>query len=941
MGNREFKGGPEGELHFSEEELSELKQELDAHSVPGTAHRSNKLHIRSDMEVGIEDTLPARRRPRTTGTIPLTLLPKRPPADTANVAPPPGSAPLEPTPTPPPIEPTPTPAPIEPAPTPAPIVPTPTPTPPVKQDLSKTMLGFGPDVMPTAPTPAPEPPAPTMVPAPAPTEVPPADEPEPPAPAQEPDDVSVPAADEPAQAAAAPVEILDDLADDLSDPEDAPTVPSMSAAVGDLFARLPPVSVPDDLFDTQPGDAEPDDRDPIERLVSAEIVLDIDTPEEPEEEARPEVRPEDIEPEDIETASGDPLDLPPSVAELDPEDLPTTLMLSDQRESRELVKGILAEVPGLPDPDEDDTLELSPETVQQALESARKAAAEQAEAEAAIPAAPEEGDEEPPPAPEDSDEEEAPDEHAGEPGEEPPEATADEEADEPPEPEPDDDIADWAAEDQPTDLSVAPELDAEEGDEAAVPAEPDEEIAAATVEPEEEESGEVALESDDLEEMPEDADDEPASSSRITLDEEAPEDDPGGEEAPGEDEPVMPALVEPEEELSMPALPEMAELLSPPEVEVTSAPEVPEDEVAEVSPDEVGLTEVSEDEDEDEVEELSPDDIGLQEVLTPLPQFHSPFDNVADEPDNVLRIPVGEPVDDDIMTSAPVIDSPPPSPSPRPVPPEEPAAREGARPTPQRHVQVGGQRKRPWYADVFDEDWYRISPLPPPAQVKREILFLEESLKPTPDSQMLELGCGAGQHVIEMARKGYKVTGFDMSLQLLIQAGELAQREGLQVDFLQGDFKDIGVEERFDAVYSIHSRFGYFNDDRNRQAIESVNRSLKKGGRFLLDVVNRDYCLRDLPARVWREAAGCLVLEEVEFEYFTSRIVSKRTVVFEDGRHLEQEISVRVYSLHEVGNLLHKAGFRVLQVSGNLAHPGIFFGNHSRSLMFLAEKKGR
>ena len=72
---------------------------------------------------------------------------------------------------------------------------------------------------------------------------------------------------------------------------------------------------------------------------------------------------------------------------------------------------------------------------------------------------------------------------------------------------------------------------------------------------------------------------------------------------------------------------------------------------------------------------------------------------------------------------------------------------------------------------------------------------------------------------------------------------------------------------------------------------------------MLIEILNRDYVIADLPTRVWWEGDGCVVLEEVELNYFSSRIQVNRSVVFDDGRQLEQEISVRAYSLHEVGKL--------------------------------------
>jgi len=95
----------------------------------------------------------------------------------------------------------------------------------------------------------------------------------------------------------------------------------------------------------------------------------------------------------------------------------------------------------------------------------------------------------------------------------------------------------------------------------------------------------------------------------------------------------------------------------------------------------------------------------------------------------------------------------------------------------------------------------------------------------------------------------------------------------------------------------------------------------------------------DLPVRVWWEGTGCVVLEEVDFNFHTSRINTHRSIVFEDGRQLEQELSVRAYSLHEIGRLLRQAGFRVVDVSGGLATRGDFFGSASRNLLIVAEKR--
>jgi hypothetical protein len=80
------------------------------------------------------------------------------------------------------------------------------------------------------------------------------------------------------------------------------------------------------------------------------------------------------------------------------------------------------------------------------------------------------------------------------------------------------------------------------------------------------------------------------------------------------------------------------------------------------------------------------------------------------------------------------------------------------------------------------------------------------------------------------------------------------------------------------------------------------------------------------------------VLEEVDFNYHTSRVLIRRSVVFGDGRQSEQELSMRAYSLHEVGRLLRQAGLRVLEVSGGLATKSRFFGSASRNIIAVCER---
>ncbi len=269
----------------------------------------------------------------------------------------------------------------------------------------------------------------------------------------------------------------------------------------------------------------------------------------------------------------------------------------------------------------------------------------------------------------------------------------------------------------------------------------------------------------------------------------------------------------------------------------------------------------------------------------------------------------------------PVAHKPPPAPAVEPLPPRR------------------KRRVKPWWEEIFDKDYARTLPFLSPAETTREATFVVDVLGVLPGAALLDVGCGDGRHVLELVGRGYQVTGLDLALDLLIRAAEDARRGGITANFVHGDMREPLFQAQFDGAYCLSTTFGYFDDDTNRKVAANLAAAIKPGGRVLIDVVNRDYIVRDLPTRVWWQGEGCLVLEEVDFNYFSSRLQVQRQVIYDDGRQVEQEISIRAYSLHELGKILHHAGFRVTEVSGDLTMRGRFFGAQSRQLLVVAEKK--
>jgi SAM-dependent methyltransferase len=286
--------------------------------------------------------------------------------------------------------------------------------------------------------------------------------------------------------------------------------------------------------------------------------------------------------------------------------------------------------------------------------------------------------------------------------------------------------------------------------------------------------------------------------------------------------------------------------------------------------------------------------------------------------------------------SAPLDSSTTPLPSEstqkRQKPPSPPSARAA------RKAAEEAATKKAWWEDMFSDDFLRAIPVLSPPQLERETAFVARSLNVPKGKRLLDLACGAGQHAVELAARGYSVVGYDLSQAQLAWAGELALERGQSLEFVHGDMRDLDFNEAFDGVYCWNTSFGFFEEERNVDIARRVLRALKPGGRFLLDVVNRDFIVSQQPGQTWFEGDGCVCIDDVGIDFVSSRINVKRTLMLDNGRNRECNYSIRLYNLHELGKLLTDVGFKVLQASGRPELPGVFMGPTSPRIILLAAK---
>ena len=190
-----------------------------------------------------------------------------------------------------------------------------------------------------------------------------------------------------------------------------------------------------------------------------------------------------------------------------------------------------------------------------------------------------------------------------------------------------------------------------------------------------------------------------------------------------------------------------------------------------------------------------------------------------------------------------------------------------------------------------------------------------------PDMEVLDLACGHGRIANRLAERGARVTGLDATASFLERARADAAKRRVQVEYVDGDMRSLPWPDgRFDRVLSWFTSFGYFSDAENRRVLREARRSLRPGGRMLIENNNLVELLpRWLPSVV-SERDVDLVIDRSSFDAATARAITERTVV-RDGRVRRFHFSVRMFLAPELRDWLVDAGFASVECCDHEGEP--------------------
>lgn len=239
-----------------------------------------------------------------------------------------------------------------------------------------------------------------------------------------------------------------------------------------------------------------------------------------------------------------------------------------------------------------------------------------------------------------------------------------------------------------------------------------------------------------------------------------------------------------------------------------------------------------------------------------------------------------------------------------------------------------------WTLDIQDQSWVE--------NTRQQVDFVIEKLQLRGGERILDLACGFGRHSLELARRGFSVTGVDITPSYIAFAREAAKREGLQVDFLCQDIREIQFKDAFDVVLSMaDGAIGYLeNDAENLKIFTLVSKALKSGGKYFMDIMNGSYADQHFPCRLWNAGEKCLTLSAFEWDRET-RVMLYGQRDFAYGQPLgrpdiDKGNPIRLYTLAEITDILTSHGMDVFGVYADF--DGTVSSDQHIQLLICAEK---
>ncbi len=243
-----------------------------------------------------------------------------------------------------------------------------------------------------------------------------------------------------------------------------------------------------------------------------------------------------------------------------------------------------------------------------------------------------------------------------------------------------------------------------------------------------------------------------------------------------------------------------------------------------------------------------------------------------------------------------------------------------------------------WWENFFGGlvvDFWRAAMTPEITRAETD--FLWSSLRLAPGMRVLDVPCGDGRLALELAARGCRVTGVDISPEFLAAARASADERRLDVLWRQSDMRVLPWDGEFDAAYCAGSSFGFFDDQGNAAFVAAVARTLAPGGRFLGDFKAAESVLPAFRESYEMPVGNLVFAARNSYDPAVGTMENLYTVT--RGNEVEKKRAVhRIYSTREILGMLSAAGFGEFETFGSVGGEPYRLG--SPRLFVVATKSG-
>jgi ubiquinone/menaquinone biosynthesis C-methylase UbiE len=243
-----------------------------------------------------------------------------------------------------------------------------------------------------------------------------------------------------------------------------------------------------------------------------------------------------------------------------------------------------------------------------------------------------------------------------------------------------------------------------------------------------------------------------------------------------------------------------------------------------------------------------------------------------------------------------------------------------------------------WWKDFFGGlmvDFWRAAMTPETTRAEAD--FLWKSLRLAPGMRVLDVPCGDGRLALELAARGCRVTGVDISSGFLAAAAVSARERGLDVEWRESDMRDLPWTAEFDAAYCAGSSFGFLGDSGDAAFLEAVARTLVAGARFFGDFKAAESVLPSFRESYEMPVGDLVFAAKNSYDPAAGTMENLYTVT--RGSEVEKKRAVhRIYTTREVLGMLSDVGFAGFETFGSTAGEPYRLG--SARLFVVATKSG-